>query len=149
MESAYAIKFNQTPEHMSVQYLVDCDPVNFGCGGGWMLDAYEYTRTHGLVKEDDYSSHYSARKDACKDTTGKAHINNNEQKEEDSISVERLKELVSAQPLGVAMHSNPKCLMGYHSGVIRDADCSCSHPETATVNHAVTIVGYGKNTQNN
>lgn len=64
MESAYAIRFGKQPERMSVQYLVDCDPVNFGCGGGWMLDAYEYTRTHGLIKEGEYSQ-YQARKTQC------------------------------------------------------------------------------------
>jgi len=57
-----------------------------------------------------------------------------------------MKELVAMEPMGVAMHSNPKCLMAYHSGVIREEDCNCSNEKTATVNHAVVIVGYGKNT---
>jgi cathepsin F len=114
-----------------------------------MLDAYEYTKTHGLIKEGDYPTRYAGRKEACKDIAGKEAIKNDNEKEEDSITVQRMKELVMAQPMGVAMHSNPKCLMGYHSGVIRESDCSCSHAETATVNHAVTLVGYGKNTQNN
>jgi len=52
MESAYAIRFNSTPERLSVQYLLDCDSVNGGCGGGWMLDAYEFTNKRGLIKED-------------------------------------------------------------------------------------------------
>ena len=60
-----------------------------------MLDAYEYTRTHGVVKEEDYDSRYVGRKDACKDISGKASIKNDEQKEEDAISVERLKQLVA------------------------------------------------------
>lgn len=58
MESAYAIKMKANPERMSVQYLIDCDPVNFGCGGGWMLDAYKFTQEHGLVREDDYPNKY-------------------------------------------------------------------------------------------
>lgn len=111
-----------------------------------MLDAYEYTRTHGLVKESDYQSKYLGRKDKCQDTSNVARITNTDKQEEDSISVDRLKELVNNQPLGIAMHSNPRCLMGYHSGVIRESDCQCSNAEKATVNHAVTLVGYGKNT---
>lgn len=114
-----------------------------------MLDAYEYTKYHGLVKEQDYSSLYIGRKENCKDTTGKERISNSDDKEEDSITVDRMKELVAVQPVGVAMHSNQKCLMGYHSGVLRESDCLCSHADSATVNHAVTLVGYGKNTENN
>jgi hypothetical protein len=53
-----AIQGNTTPDRLSVQYLVDCDETNFGCGGGWMLDAYEFTRTQGLVKESDYPHKY-------------------------------------------------------------------------------------------
>ena len=71
LESGYAIKTNTNPDRMSVQYLVDCDPVNFGCGGGWMLDAYEYTRVHGIVKEGDYPIHYNGRKENCKSIDGK------------------------------------------------------------------------------
>lgn len=41
------------------------------------------------------------------------------------------------------MHSNPKCLMGYKSGVLKDSDCTCSNEISSQVNHAVTIVGYG------
>lgn len=52
--------------------------------------------------------------------------------------------------MGIAMHSNPRCLLGYHSGVVREADCTCSFAsKTIEVNHAVTLVGYGKNTENN
>jgi hypothetical protein len=44
MEAGYAIKHNTTATRMSVQYLMDCDNVNQGCGGGWMLDAYDFTK---------------------------------------------------------------------------------------------------------
>jgi len=44
MEAAYAIKHNTSPTRYSVQHLIDCDHVNQGCGGGWMLDAYEFTK---------------------------------------------------------------------------------------------------------
>ena len=150
LESAFAIRFNSTPERLSVQYLVDCDGTNFACGGGWMLDAYSFTQKKGIVKEDEYEKMYSGRKEQCHDPTDiKDRMHNDDQEEEDSISVQRMKILVATQPMGVAMHSNPSCLMNYHSGVVREADCKCSHEKTATVNHAVTIVGYGKNTQNN
>ena len=45
----------------SVQHLVDCDTVNFGCGGGWMYDAFDYVRQHGISLWDDYPRTYQAR----------------------------------------------------------------------------------------
>ena len=42
------------------------------------------------------------------------------------------------------MHSNSGCLMSYTRGIVKDSDCPCSNPNRRTVNHAVTIVGYGK-----
>jgi len=42
------------------------------------------------------------------------------------------------------MHSNSKCLISYKSGIIKEEDCTCSNPDKQVVNHAVTIVGYGK-----
>lgn len=150
MEAGYAIRHNSAPDRLSVQYLIDCDNVNQGCSGGWMLDAYNFTATRGLVKESDYPNKYLMRKDSCHDDSNKARIKNDNMNEEDSISTQRLKELVASQPLGLAMHSNLNCMMGYHSGVLMEKDCHCSFDGPSTqVNHAVTLVGFGKNTQNN
>lgn len=146
MESLISIKNNAEPDRLSVQYLVDCDNTNYGCGGGWMLDAYQFVHTHGLIKDGDYQK-YNARKQGCsepKDSSIKR-VYNKDQNEEDNISVERLKQLVSQQPIGVAMHSNPKCLMPYKSGILRESDCKCSDSMKVEVNHAVTVVGYGIN----
>jgi KDEL-tailed cysteine endopeptidase len=131
MESGFAIKHDSTPERLSVQYLIDCDTVNFGCGGGWMLDAYDFTKKNGLIKEDEYKNRYTGRKEKCADPKDvKERMHNDDQNEEDSITIQRLKELVALQPIGVAMHSNPKCLMGYRTGVLREEDCKCSHEAT-------------------
>lgn len=46
------------PQSFSVQYLLDCDDTNFGCDGGWMTDAYNWTATNGVVKWDDYYKGY-------------------------------------------------------------------------------------------
>ena len=146
LEGGYAIKKNSTAERFSVQYMMDCDNVNQGCGGGWMLDAYAYTQKNGIVRESDYPATYEGRKSSCRSTKDKEHIKNDDQVEEDSITVERLKEIVAKRPAGLAMHSNPRCLMGYRGGVVREADCGCSFANKVEVNHAVTLVGYGKNT---
>lgn len=59
------------------------------------------------------------------------------------MSVLRMKELVSKQPVGVAMYSNHHCLSGYSSGTIMPHHCKCQSSD-GEVNHAVTIIGYGK-----
>ena len=48
-----------------MQYLVDCDTINIGCGGGWMMDAFEFIKGNGLVREADYPYKYSAREYKC------------------------------------------------------------------------------------
>lgn len=108
-----------------------------------MLDAYEFTRTKGLVKEDDYPHKYKAAKGKCANVDDKQKFYNVGQQEEDNITNDRLKKLVSIRPVGVAMHSNPRCLMSYKSGYLKESDCKCSFENSATVNHAVTVVGYG------
>lgn len=114
-----------------------------------MLDAYEILKKDGIVKESDYPDTYNGRKNSCRKPKDGERIRNDDQNEEDNITIERLKELVAVRPVGLAMHSNPRCLMGYKNGVVRESDCKCSFANSAEVNHAVTLVGYGKNTQNN
>lgn len=113
-----------------------------------MLDAYEFTKKQGVVHEDNYPDTYNGRKNSCRKAKKEEgeRIRNDDQGEEDEITIERLKQLVAIRPVGLAMHSNPRCLMGYTSGVIRESDCKCSFANVAEVNHAVTLVGYGKNT---
>jgi len=40
--------------------LLDCDPINIGCGGGWMMDAYDFVKENGIVIEKDYPYSYLA-----------------------------------------------------------------------------------------
>lgn len=60
------------------------------------------------------------------------------------VTNDRLKELVAKQPVGAAIYSNFDCLDFYESGVLTEDDCRCSDPNVTDVNHAITIVGYGK-----
>lgn len=143
IESMIAIKNDAAPIALSVQHLMDCDEVNFGCGGGWMLDAYEFSKSQGLIKESDYPMTYRPSKGSCQQVSNVERFRNTDQKEEDNISNDRLKKLVSIRPVGIAMHSNAKCLMGYQSGILTEKDCRCSFEKDGMVNHAVTMVGYG------
>ena len=56
-------------------------------------------------------------------------------------------EIVSKQPLAVAIASNNKSIHSYKSGIIDDLDCYNSYKYDDSyldlINHAVLIVGYG------
>lgn len=55
------------PLEFSVQQLVDCDEEsNQGCGGGWMTDAYKYTRDNGIELKDSYPYQYRKVEMWCK-----------------------------------------------------------------------------------
>jgi KDEL-tailed cysteine endopeptidase len=128
----------------SVQYLMDCDDVDWGCEGGWMLDSYNWTKDHGIVLWQDYAHDYLKKKATCKKPHRATKFYNGGGLEEDLVSNQRMKEIVSKQPAGIAMASNLDCMRHYSGGILRESDCHCSDPETMEVNHAVTIIGYGK-----
>jgi len=62
MEALYSITNNVDAPTYSVQYLLDCDDTNFGCDGGWMTDAYEWTAKNGIVSWMAYDASYMGRK---------------------------------------------------------------------------------------
>jgi len=151
LESLNAIqnKLEEVPKY-SVQYLLDCDEVNWGCDGGWMADAYDFTRDNGIIDWTAYPRGYQGRKNKCadpgKNVSGDRFFNAAGH-EEDMVSNSRLRELVSANPVGVAIYSNFSCLSHYSKGIVHDKDCDCSDPNQNDVNHAVTVIGYGKSDQ--
>jgi hypothetical protein len=53
-------------------------------------------------------------------------------------------EILTHQPVGVAIHSNASCLSSYSHGIIKAEECECNDPDKQEVNHGVTVVGYGK-----
>ena len=62
LESLNAIENNlEAAPKYSVQYLMDCDDGNFACDGGWMADAWEFTKKEGIVGWNDYPSGYMGR----------------------------------------------------------------------------------------
>jgi len=147
LESLSAIQNNldKVPKY-SVQYLMDCDDVDEACDGGWMYDSWEWTAKNGIIGWDDYPSGYLGRKSRCRDPgmDAKERFFNNESYEEDKINNHRLRELLAKGPVGAAMYSNFGCLASYGQGIIMDKDCDCSDPDRTDVNHAITVIGYGK-----
>jgi len=62
--NAICNNLEKVPEY-SVQYLMDCDDIDWGCDGGWMLDAYNWTAQNGIVHWDDYPRGYVGKKKKC------------------------------------------------------------------------------------
>ena len=110
-----------------------------------MADAYKFTASNGIVQEQEYPTRYHASKSSCQSGQfNGVKFHNVGGNEEDSVSNDRLKQLIANQPVGVAIHSNPRCLMGYHNGIIKASECPCNDVNSTPVNHGVTVVGYGK-----
>lgn len=111
-----------------------------------MLDAYAFTRDNGIIDWNEYPSGFLGRGAHCyppKHSNADRFFNEGGF-EEDMVTNERLKELVAHGPVGVAIYSNYDCMENYSDGIITDADCDCSNPDVTDVNHAVTVIGYGK-----
>ncbi|CAI2367184.1 unnamed protein product [Moneuplotes crassus] len=72
VEGQYAISrgLSKVDRRLSPQFLIDCDPKNSGCGGGFESDAFDWLETHDMCFDDDYS--YTAKTGSCKKqcTTG-------------------------------------------------------------------------------
>ena len=110
-----------------------------------MFDAYDFTKTNGIIHWDDYSRSYNGRKNHCNEPNAyKERFYNTSGYEEDMVSNERMRQLIAVGPVGVAIYSNYDCLSSYVDGIVTDHACNCSNPDDMDVNHAVTVVGYGK-----
>ncbi len=147
MEALYSINYqSQKPAEFSVQYLLDCDTTNYGCDGGWMTDAYLWTIDNGIVSWNDYPSSYTMKSSKCKPTNGKTKFYNVGANEVESPSNDQLKAIIRQGPAGAAFYSDLNCMNHYKSGTLSASDCNstCSDPTKKEVNHAVTIVGFGK-----
>lgn len=137
LESQYLMKTGKT-QILSEQQLIDCDTTNKGCHGGVMTKAYKYLQTSGLMTSADYP--YQAKdKLTCRYKEEKAVIKVKSwgiaEKNEEKIKAL----LVEKGPLSGAVNALP--LTFYSSGIFDPwFDFLCP----SSVNHAITIVGYGK-----
>ncbi|KAK8579302.1 hypothetical protein V6N12_069629 [Hibiscus sabdariffa] len=123
---------------LSEQQLLDCSTNggNRGCGGGWMMNAFEYIiENQGITTEESYP--YEAVQETCdpeKQITKAATITNYDMVPENDE--EALLKAVANQPVSVALDGSGQDFQYYMGGVFTG---ECSNRLT----HAVTIVGYG------
>ncbi|UYV60949.1 hypothetical protein LAZ67_1002908 [Cordylochernes scorpioides] len=110
---------------LSEQNLVDCSASNKGCGGGYMINAYEY-----IIKMDD-DCHYNKSNigATCK---GYKRINQDE---------ESLKQALAAEgPISIGIDAGGNFQM-YKGGVYNNPDCGNA---MGSLHHGVLLVGYGQ-----
>jgi hypothetical protein len=121
---------------LSTKHLVDCSRANFGCGGGWYDQAFDFMKSPGLVDEDTYP--YVASQSACpalpaavsKLASYRLLPSNNE--------AGMLKALKDG-PIAVAVFTDDGWY-SYGGGVYTSAFCNNG---TEDVDHAVVVVGAG------
>ena len=125
-------------EQLSVQQVLDCDHLSWGCHGGLYTNAFEYALETPLMTEKDYPYTGKPQKCAYDKTKGKARVTN-------FINVlphdaDQLKVAVKLGPVAASITTSSKLFQFYKGGIISSHECST---ETTPVDSAVTIVGYG------
>ncbi|XP_046868985.1 procathepsin L isoform X3 [Drosophila willistoni] len=126
---------------LSVQQIVDCSISfgNQGCTGGSLRNTLRYLQaTGGLMRSSDYK--YVSKKEKCQFVGDLAVTNvsswailpaHNENAIEAAVA--------HIGPVAVSINAAPKTFQLYSHGIYDDLSCS-----SASVNHAMLIVGYGK-----
>jgi len=138
LESFIAINSNTSVTNLSPQELVDCTSSygNNGCNGGMMDSSFRYVIDKGGICSEDEIKYKGVDK-KCKDC--KTRYGENDVKNCYNIaSGEELtmREVVSRQPISIAIEADTATFQFYSDGVITSVDCGTN------LDHAVVIVGY-------
>lgn len=113
----------------SEQQLVDCSASygNNGCSGGWMNNAFNYVRDHGITTSGAYA--YTGKVGTCKTNTGAFKISGFTAVANSNAG---LQGALTATPVSVAVDATN--FQFYSSGVFKNCGTS--------LNHGVTAVGF-------
>ncbi|XP_019186359.1 PREDICTED: ervatamin-B-like [Ipomoea nil] len=123
---------------LSEQQLLDCDIISLGCHGGWIGAGFLYVLFNGgITTESNYP--YAMKKGFCQRSKA-AQI---EAKIKGFQWVPRFREselmkAVANQPVSAAIDASGMAFQFYKGGIYGKDKC------TTTVNHAITVVGYGE-----
>ena len=125
----------------SEQQLVDCSTSygNFGCGGGWVQNAFHYVLDHGIAAEGDYP--YTGVDGTCKDSSVKAAFKISDCANVATQSVDALKSALQNGPVAIYVEADQSAFQLYGGGVVDDATCFAE----GQIDHAVLAVGYDAN----
>ncbi|CAH2007836.1 unnamed protein product [Acanthoscelides obtectus] len=131
---------NGTLEPLSVQNLLDCargEYMNKGCYEGLMVNAFNYTRDHGVLTDKEYPFiSFHREEHECKKQGGVKISGYKEILAGDEQALAKAVALIG--PVSVGMDSSK--LKFYDIGVITK-ESGCKN-ERRYLNHAVVVVGY-------
>jgi len=136
IEGAHFIA-NKKLVSLSEQQIIDCDPTEQGCEGGFMDHVYEYLiEKDGIESEATYPYRGSdngtcsfAKNSVAATVTSFSSIPEDEDALKDAVA--------TLGPVSVGIHAEYS-LIHYKSGVYFSASCNFFR-----INHAVLVVGYG------
>jgi len=136
--------------HLSVQQMVSCDETNYGCMGGWPIDAMEYVQdAGGLAMEEDYPYKGWWAGDCKSETivegTAPEAIGYGSKCDNyrscDDMDEEGLAASVEAKgPHVVCVNASP--WQYYTGGVLSSDVCNTSGNGRNILNHAVILTGF-------
>jgi C1A family cysteine protease len=132
LEGLYYINNTQLIS-FSEQNLVDCVTQDYGCNGGWPIDAMSYSAQAGIQSESDYP--YKGFDGKCAFDKSKAYIVNSGYYNVTPDNLEQMKLAVAQQPVSVGIQANGLVFQFYAGGVIKKL---CG----ANIDHGVLVVGY-------
>jgi len=126
-------------ESLSEEQLVECDTTNYGCGGGWPIDAMSWLMSNG-GSDTEASYPYTSgngQSGKCKSGTFGANITSSKLLRRGDES-----ELQSATatigPVSVCIDASNPSFQLYSHGVYNETNCN-----PRNLDHAVLVVGYG------
>jgi len=133
--------FNKTKNltSLSEQNLVDCDHVDHGCGGGIMMNAFEYIiKNKGIDTEESYP--YKAKNgEKCLFEESNIGATLTSYKTLPSGDEKALQNAVATiGPISVAIDASRPTFHFYKKGLYHEPDCS-----SKKLDHGVLAVGYG------
>ncbi|EFX78293.1 hypothetical protein DAPPUDRAFT_305242 [Daphnia pulex] len=137
LEFAWCKKYG-TPVVLSEQQLVDFDTYDYGCNGGWYINAWNYLKNvaGGSIQQSLYS--YTAKKNTLKFASSKTRANVGSYGNLPKLNAPNMQAALKTYgPISVAIAVTDS-FANYASGVYTDTACG------NVVDHAVVVVGYGK-----
>lgn len=131
----------------SEQQLVDCDFLpNLGCLGGRRQFSFDYVTREGLTTAAKYP--YKNKQDECSYNAATDQVFKIDSfKAWERPTTEDMEKLVCQGTVSVSIRIND-CIKLYKSGIIYDGDSVCGCGNIGGTNHAVAIVGYGVEHEN-